>query len=125
MKTKSKRAQAPVGDPIFCPKCGQGYTTLVCEHCIQEQSDIAVRAAQVEALRQLERNGGFVETRTIERDRHLRMFRCDLTFCGIEVKPWMHKGFFNWRTDKLDTVCSGCRIAVKSILEEALECPSV
>jgi len=108
-----------------CPKCKQGYACLACEHCAMKRSDEVVHAAQLEGLRYLEKHGGLLTKRSINGTKHLQMFRCEFTFCKLHIEPKHRKDFFDWRLSDLDTICSNCRVAIKSLLEEALECPPV
>lgn len=107
----------------ICPRCHQQIpdALLVCEAC--------TRARALKAL--YERQGDFLRLAaagtealrigcTTKGERHVLMYCSDLhTFCGLDLNRNIRRSRLRMTDKELLQVCAGCRIALKSAVEEA------
>ena len=121
---------------MICPRCNAtmegehrgklNVHFLLCPGCVEKLNQASLRDRQMEPLRTLAARGGTVWLRVIERVKHVQMFGTQdhtaTTVCGKRISPNHRREFFDWRVDDLEGkgICSNCRVAIKSLLEEAL-----
>jgi hypothetical protein len=106
----------------LCPICDTRVPAdlLVCPVCVQQASDRAVRAYQYLPLRAIEAGDGYLIERLLRQERHLQMFGCEITFCGLEITQGRPRYWIRPDPQKLRGVCEKCREQVEAILAEAL-----
>lgn len=105
-----------------CPAC-KAYVPdnlLSCPNCAIAKSDAATIAAQAEYLQRVRSGQWDLRTcRAADGTNHIQMFGTDKAFCGyVLTLEKRRRDWLKWGDEKINMMCTRCRIEVKRAMED-------